>query len=241
MRRIYVALDFPDWKTTEQFLQVHDLHGIPVKIGMELFYREGINVVEQLKERGHPIFLDLKLHDIPTTVMRAMRNLASLEVDLVNVHALGGSEMIKRAKEGLQSNSQSRKETKLLAVTILTSMDEQTIHNDLTLRGTVEENVIHFANVAYRSGADGVVCSVHEVEQIKQHTSSQFITVTPGIRLAVDGADDQKRVATPSLAGEIGSTHIVIGRSITAASDPKQAYYTAMEEWNNGVSRANNE
>src|SRR5690625_4916128 len=155
MNSVFLALDFPSWEKADSFLTTHELEGVPVKVGMELFYKEGTHVIEQLKQNNHPIFLDLKLHDIPTTVMRAMRNLATLEVDYVNVHALGGSEMIKRAKEGLQSNSQSHKETKLLAVTILTSFDEHTLYEDLTLRGTVDENVSHFAKLAYHSGADG--------------------------------------------------------------------------------------
>lgn len=235
MNSMFVALDFPDWKTADRFLQENELNGVAVKIGMELFYREGIQVIEKLKKQGHPIFLDLKLHDIPTTVMRAMRNLAALEVDFVNVHALGGSDMIKRAKEGLQNSSQAANETMLLAVTILTSMDEQALHHDLTLQGTVDENVVHFANLAYQSGADGVVCSVHEVEQIKQHTDVKFLTVTPGIRLESSSVDDQKRVATPAFAKTVGTDAIVIGRSITTAIDPKKAYNEALEEWKNGI------
>src|SRR5699024_2545371 len=145
------------------------LKAVPVKVGMELFYREGITVIEQLKERNHPVFLDLKLHDIPTTVMKAMKNLAKLEVDFVNVHALGGSEMIKRAKEGLMSSTY---DTKLLAVTILTSMDEETMNNDLRLPGTVDDTVLHLANMSEQSGADGVVCSVHEAGAIKESSSN---------------------------------------------------------------------
>lgn len=235
MKRIYVALDFPTWQETERFLKENNLCGVPVKVGMELFYREGVNVIEQLKKWGHPIFLDLKLHDIPTTVMRAMRNLANLEVDYVNVHALGGSEMMLRAKEGLQGGSQSQHETKLLAVTILTSLDEQSMQRDLTLKGTIEDNVIHFAKMAHQSGADGVVCSVHESKVIKKHTSIDFITMTPGIRLAVDERDDQKRVATPRYAREQAVDSIVIGRSITKADNPEKAYQLALEEWNNGT------
>lgn len=240
MNQIYVALDFPTWKEAELFLRTNQLDGVAVKVGMELFYREGISVIEALKEKDHPIFLDLKLHDIPTTVMRAMRNLAELEVDFVNVHAIGGSEMIKRAKEGLQKKSQSRNETKLLAVTILTSMDEKTLHEDLTLQGHLLDNVIHFSKLATNSGADGVVCSVHEAKAIKKHTHQDFLTVTPGIRLATDGANDQKRVATPKFAKESGVDHIVIGRSITAAKDPKKAYIQATEEWNDGIANESN-
>src|SRR5699024_3298642 len=240
MNPIFLALDFPTWEEAGTFLEKNELESVPVKVGMELFYREGIHVIEQLKLRNHPIFLDLKLHDIPTTVMRAMRNLATLEVDYVNVHALGGKDMIKRAKEGLQAPSQTNHETKLLAVTILTSMDEQTMHEDLTLRGTVNENVLHFANIAYESGANGVVCSVHESRDIKRVTDDKFETVTPGIRLAIDENDDQKRVATPSYAQGEGVDAIVIGRSITKASNPKLAYNQALKEWNNGTSNGNN-
>lgn len=232
MNQIYLALDYPTWREADAFLTEHDLNGVPVKVGMELFYREGISVVEQLKERNHPVFLDLKLHDIPTTVMRAMKNLAKLEVDFVNVHALGGSDMINRAKEGLMSSTH---DTKLLAVTILTSMDESMMSNDLRLPGTVDENVLHFAKMSEQSGADGVVCSVHEANAIKVACSENFITMTPGIRLSDSNDDDQKRVATPQFARENGSTSLVIGRSITNATNPKQAYERALKEWNNGI------
>lgn len=227
---MYVALDFPTWQETKQFLDEHHLHGIPVKIGMELFYREGITVIDQLKQNNHDIFLDLKLFDIPTTVGRAMTNLASLDIDMINVHALGGSEMIKRAKEGLQS---SKKETQLIAVTILTSMDGPTITNELRLPGEIESNAVHLASLANDSGADGVVCSVHEVVAIKQACGNEFATVTPGIRLANAAVDDQKRIATPAFAKETGSDYIVIGRSITKAVDPKAAYEQAIKEWDN--------
>lgn len=234
MKPLFLALDFPTWKDAKRFLDENGLNGVPVKVGMELFYREGVSVIEQLKLQGHPIFLDLKLHDIPNTVMRAMRNLASLEVDYVNVHALGGKEMIKRAKEGLVSGSKAGHETKLLAVTILTSMDENTLHQELTLSGPLVDNVIHFAKLAYESGADGVVCSVYEANKIKQATAHSFETVTPGIRLTSDARDDQKRVATPALAREEGVDAIVIGRSITQAENPKSTYERALKEWKHG-------
>jgi|SRR5690625_635281 len=232
MNQIYLALDFPTWKEAEHFLKEHDLQGVPVKVGMELFYREGITVIERLKEDNHAIFLDLKLHDIPTTVMRTMRNLATLEVDFVNVHALGGSEMIKRAKEGLMSRCY---DTKLLAVTILTSMDDEMINHDLHLSGTVDDNVLHLATMAEKSGADGVVCSVHEAKRIKEKTNETFMTMTPGIRLSDSLDDDQKRVATPKKARENKASSLVIGRSITNAKDPKEAYKRALKEWNDGI------
>lgn len=235
MNNIYLALDFPTWDEASEFLAVNDLHGVPVKVGMELFYREGISVIEKLKERDHSIFLDLKLYDIPTTVMRAMQNLAKLEVDFVNVHALGGSDMIKKAKEGLMSYPSYSHETKLLAVTILTSMDEETMHHDLGLTGSVDENVLHLAKISEQSGADGVVCSVHEANRIKAQCSSVFMTMTPGIRLTDSADDDQKRIATPQFAKQNGATSLVIGRSITKATNPKETYERALREWNNGT------
>ena len=234
MSDIYLALDFPTWIDAEQFLEKNELYGIPVKVGLELFYREGSFVIEQLKRRNHPIFLDLKLHDIPTTVERAMRNLARLEVDFVNVHAFGGGEMIKRAKEGLLAG-QRKKKTKLLAVTVLTSFDEQTMQRELNVKESLEYQVIHFASLAKESGADGVVCSVHEVTQIKNVCGEQFITMTPGIRLSDGEGHDQKRIATPKVAKRLGTDHIVIGRSITLAKNQLKAYDQALEEWNDGT------
>ncbi|RLL45260.1 orotidine-5'-phosphate decarboxylase [Oceanobacillus piezotolerans] len=222
---IYVALDFPNWKETCQFLTMHDLQGVPVKVGMELFYREGPLVIEKLKSNNHPIFLDLKLHDIPTTVGRTMKNLASLDIDLVNVHAFGGSEMIKRAKEGLGSSN-----TKLVAVTVLTSMDNEILNKELMIPSDVNETAQKLALLANKSGADGVVCSVHEAEQIKSACGKDFITVTPGIRLEGFHSHDQKRVATPKYASEHGADILVIGRSITGAEDPKRAYSQALKE-----------
>lgn len=230
---MYLALDFPDYNTTKSFIETNNLQGVPVKVGMELYYREGHNIINYLKENDHSIFLDLKLFDIPNTVERAMRNLAKFEVDYVNVHALGGSEMIKRAKEGLQSNSSSRHETKLLAVTILTSMDQTTIENELGLSGSVESEVKRLARLAEKNGAHGVVCSVHEAELIKRNSSPEFQTMTPGIRLTNSDNNDQKRIATPKFARNNGSDHIVIGRSITQAKDPKLAYEIALGEWSN--------
>lgn len=230
---MYLALDFPEFETTKSFIETNDLQGVPVKVGMELFYQEGLKIINYLKENNHSIFLDLKLFDIPNTVERAMRNLASFEIDYVNVHALGGAEMIKRAKEGLQSNSASNHETKLLAVTILTSMDEATIKNEVGLSGTVESEVKRLAKMSENSGANGVVCSVHEASLIKEVCHKEFQTMTPGIRLSNSDNNDQRRVATPEFARENGSDHIVIGRSITQAKNPKLAYEIALGEWSN--------
>lgn len=236
MKPIYVALDFPTWDESLTFLESNQLQGVPVKIGMELFYREGIHVIEQLKLRNHPIFLDLKLHDIPTTVMRAMRNLAKLDVDIVNVHALGGNDMIKKAKEGLQSASNSQHVTKLIAVTVLTSMDQNGL-SQLNVDETILDYTLRLSKLSKDSGADGVVCSVHEVEKIKQKCGNTFLTVTPGIRLSSSNADDQKRIATPAFARSMNTDAIVVGRSITKAKDPLKAYEEVVKEWNNGITK----
>lgn len=231
---IYLALDFPDWLTAKDFLDNHSLEGIPVKVGLELFYREGAFMIEKLKENNHPIFLDLKLHDIPTTVEKAMRNLARLEVDMVNVHALGGSEMMKRAKEGLLGYGGD--DTSLLAVTILTSMNESQMQQQLRINNPLQKQVTHLAEVSKESGADGVVCSVHEAAAVKDVCGPNFITTTPGIRLKESALDDQKRVATPKVAKQLGADFLVIGRSITKAEHPKEAYENALKEYRaNGV------
>lgn len=231
---MYLALDLPNWEEAREFLDENKLHGVPVKVGMEMFYREGISVIEKLKENNHPIFLDLKLHDIPTTVMRAMKNLARLDVDMVTIHALGGGEMIAGAKEGLLAGARTGKETKLVAVTLLTSMDQDALNNEVGIQGEMTEQVIRLASVAKDNGADGVVCSVHEAQQVKDKCGPEFLTVTPGIRLVKSQQDDQKRVATPKFARENGSDIIVIGRSITQAENPVRAYQQAMGGWHDG-------
>ncbi|HAM82183.1 orotidine-5'-phosphate decarboxylase [Ornithinibacillus bavariensis] len=227
---IYLALDFPSWELTESFLIRNDLQGIPVKIGMELYYREGPSIIEKLRKNNHTIFLDLKLHDIPTTVMRAMKILSSLEVDMVNVHALGGSEMIHYAKEGLISGN-STNHPKLIAVTVVTSMDNRQLNKELLIPGDLTNMTIHLAGLAKENGADGVVCSVHEAKQIKEDCGDLFLTVTPGIRLHQTNTDDQKRIATPSYARENGADYLVIGRSVTNAKNPRLAYDQAVKEW----------
>ncbi|MFC2950170.1 orotidine-5'-phosphate decarboxylase [Virgibacillus sediminis] len=228
---IYIALDFPEGAAAERFLERNELDGVPVKVGMELFYREGPTIIEKLKDKGHPIFLDLKLHDIPTTVMKAMTNLARLQVDMVNVHALGGAKMIHYAKEGLLAGSSPGKDPKLIAVTVLTSMDETTLQQELRLSGSLESNTVHLSELSNANGADGVVCSVHEAALIKEACNSDFLTVTPGIRLAGTDSNDQKRVSTPAYAKENGADVLVIGRSITQAFDPLKAYKQAVKEW----------
>lgn len=231
MDKIYLALDFPNWETTHDFIKKNNLEGVPVKIGMELYYREGPRIIEKLKKNNHAIFLDLKLHDIPSTVNHTMKNLAELGVDIVNVHALGGKEMIKQAKQGLLSGKTEGRQTKLIAVTLLTSHDEQVVSGELQLSGTLEDNVVHLAQISKEGGADGVVCSVHEVAAIKKVCGKDFLTVTPGIRLLESDHNDQKRTATPKVARKLGADRLVIGRSITQSLDPTQAYQQAMEEF----------
>lgn len=228
---IYIALDFNDWQETEHFLDLHNFNNEAVKVGMELFYREGPDVVKRLRDRGHEIFLDIKLHDIPTTIYKAMKNIAKLDVALTNVHGLGGGEMIRAAKEGLLDGSNGAKAPDLLAVTLLTSMHEKTLQSELKINHTIEDTVVHLAKLSQTNGADGVVCSAHEVRALKQICGEEFLAVTPGIRLLSHGSDDQKRVATPKMAKEFGADALVIGRSITLADDPTQAYKLAKEEW----------
>ncbi|RWZ60666.1 orotidine-5'-phosphate decarboxylase [Halobacillus fulvus] len=227
---VYFALDFEDGETALQFLKEHGLHGIPVKVGMELFYREGPSIVKQLKEQGHNIFLDLKLHDIPETVRRAMRNLAHLGVDVVNVHAQGGTEMMKAARKGLEEASGDARPL-LLAVTVLTSMDRRVLEKELRLDRSVADAVSHYGDLAIESGVDGVVCSVEEAGLIKR--KEKLLALTPGIRLSDGDRHDQKRVATPEVASDQGSDSIVVGRAIRDAKHPKATYLHIKEAFEN--------
>ncbi|MFP7494151.1 orotidine-5'-phosphate decarboxylase [Terribacillus saccharophilus] len=228
---IYLALDFPTGEEALHFLRQHELAEVPVKVGMELFYREGPSIIHRLKENNHPIFLDLKLHDIPNTVKSAMRNLAGLDVDVLNVHALGGAKMIESAKEGLLLGAKN-KIPKLIAVTMLTSMDEETVERDLKQPMELVAYALHLAELSSTAGADGVVCSPHEAASIKAACGPDFLTVTPGIRLAGTAKNDQHRIATPASARKMQADYLVVGRSVTAAADPKQAYKQVIEEWN---------
>lgn len=196
-----------------------------VKIGMELFYSEGPQIIRKLKERGHKVFLDLKLHDIPNTVGRTMQVLGAYGVDMVNVHAGGGIEMMKAAKEGLMKGAiRFADKPKLIAVTQLTSTDEATMHNELLIDLPLNEVVKQYALNARAAGLDGVVCSAHEAAEIHMACGMDFLTVTPGIRLAGDSAGDQKRVMTPADARDQGADYIVVGRSITGEAKPIDAY-----------------
>ena len=203
-----------------------------VKIGMELFYADGPHIVKSLKDRGHKIFLDLKLHDIPNTVKSAMQVIGAYGVDMVNVHAGGGIEMMKAAKEGLMLGAaRYADKPKLIAVTQLTSTDERVLHDELLIDKPMNDVVRQYALNAKEAGLDGVVCSAHEAAEIHRICGDDFLTVTPGIRLAGDSANDQKRVMTPAAAREVGSDYIVVGRSITRAERPIDAYARCREEF----------
>ena len=203
-----------------------------VKIGMELFYAEGPQIIRTLKARGHKVFLDLKLHDIPNTVRKAMMVLGTYGVDMVNVHAAGGVEMMKAAKEGLMLGAaRYADKPKLIAVTQLTSIDEKAMHNELLIDRPLPEVVRQYALNAKAAGADGVVCSAHEAADIHLACGMDFLTVTPGIRLAGDSAGDQKRVMTPADARDQGSDYIVVGRSITGEPKPIEAYQKCRKDF----------
>ncbi len=224
MSKTIVALDFSTRKEVYEFLlKFHE--PVYVKIGMELTYSFGFEIVREVKAMGHQIFLDLKLHDIPNTVKQAMKNLAKLDVDIVNLHAAGGSTMMKAAIEGLKEGAINGKRPLCIAVTQLTSTSQEAMNKELLIPGNVQDVVIDYAKLAKESGLDGVVCSVHEAKAIHEACGDDFLTVTPGIRLADDSADDQKRVATPAYAREQGCDYIVVGRSITKSADPLSTYH----------------
>ncbi|MFD1018111.1 orotidine-5'-phosphate decarboxylase [Thalassobacillus hwangdonensis] len=232
-RQMYLALDFKTGEEASRFLDDHNLYEVPVKVGMQLFYKEGPGFIKTLRENGHPIFLDLKLHDIPNTVYHAMFSLASLGVEMVNVHAQGGKEMIRAAKQGLMDGSSGGDVPLLIAVTQLTSTDQHMLQHELLVNRSMDETVAHYADLSKEAGADGVVCSVHEVEKVKHHCGNEFLTVTPGIRLKTNENDDQKRVATPLQARIAGTDSIVIGRSVTKAEQPLINYQQIEKEWYN--------
>ena len=224
-KEVIIALDFPTLEKTLEFLDKFKEEKLFVKVGMELYLQNGPVVIDEIKKRGHKIFLDLKLHDIPNTVKSAMKVLSHLGVDMTNVHAAGGVEMMKAAREGLG------KEAKLIAVTQLTSTSEEQMREFQNIQTSLQESVIHYAKKTAEAGLDGVVCSAQEVKLIKEATSQDFICLTPGIRPAGAAVGDQKRVMTPADAYHIGSDYIVVGRPITQATDPVAAYHAIKDEW----------
>lgn len=232
-KRPVIALDFANKNEITIFLrQFPESESLFVKVGMELFYQEGPEIVRWLKALGHDVFLDLKLHDIPNTVHKAMIGLAKLGVSITNVHAAGGVEMMQAALEGLKKGTASDQQVpKLIAVTQLTSTSEEQMHKDQLISVSLAESVSHYAKCAQKAGLDGVVCSALEVEQIHQATNHEFICLTPGIRPSGSDVGDQKRVVTPAMANEIGSSYIVVGRPITQAQEPYQTYLQIKKEW----------
>ena len=226
---VIIALDFPGESETMAFLDLFRDRKPYVKIGMELFYSMGPEAVREIKRRGHKIFLDLKLHDIPNTVKSAMAVLSRLDVDMTNLHAAGGSKMMEAALEGLTRPDGSH--PLLIAVTQLTSTSQETLKNDLLIERPMEQVVAHYAKTAAGCGLSGVVCSPLEVREVKAACGSEFLTVTPGLRFAGGETGDQVRITTPEKAREIGSDYIVVGRPITRAPDPVAAYERACREF----------
>ena len=229
MNNVIIACDFASAEQTYGFLDRFTGDKPFVKIGMELFYAEGPDIVRQLKARGHRIFLDLKLHDIPNTVRKAMAVLSRMDVDMVNLHAAGTCDMMRAAVEGLTRPDGTR--PILLAVTQLTSTDRERMNSDILIPGEVADCVRHYALCARQSGLDGVVCSPLEAAMVKQACGKDFLCVTPGIRFADSDKGDQARVTTPAMARQMGSDCIVVGRPITAASDPVAAYLRCCDEF----------
>ena len=226
---VIVACDFSSAEQTFAFLDKFTGKKPFVKIGMELFYAEGPEIVRQIKARGHKIFLDLKLHDIPNTVKKAMSVLSNLDVDITNLHAAGTTAMMQGALEGLTRPDGSR--PLLIAVTQLTSTDQESMERDLLIREPIDQVVMHYAKTAKNAGLDGIVCSPLEAGKVHDTCGKDFLTITPGVRFADGDVGDQKRVMTPAQAKEIGSDYIVVGRPITAAADPVAAYERCIAEF----------
>ena len=226
---VIVACDFSSAEQVFTFLDKFQGRKPFVKIGMELYYAEGPAIVRQIKARGHKIFLDLKLHDIPNTVKKAMAVLSRLDVDICNLHAAGTTAMMEAALEGLTRPDGTR--PLLIAVTQLTSTDQAAMEQDLMIHAPMEQVVMHYAETAKRAGLDGIVCSPLEAGRVHERCGRDFLTVTPGVRFADGDAGDQKRVMTPAAAREIGSDYIVVGRPITAAADPVAAYERCVREF----------
>ncbi|RFU63209.1 orotidine-5'-phosphate decarboxylase [Peribacillus saganii] len=229
---LIIALDFPNQEETINFLSFFKEEKLFVKVGMELFYQNGPAILSKIKSMGHQVFLDLKLHDIPNTVKQAMKGLASLGVDIVNVHAAGGTKMMYAAIEGLDAGTEAGAQRPLcIAVTQLTSTTNEQMNKEQLIPGSIDNSVLQYAKLAKAAGLDGVVCSPLEAPVIHQYNGSGFLAVTPGIRLLTDDSHDQQRIATPELARQLGSDYIVVGRSITKAADPVDVYHTIRNAW----------
>ena len=230
-RDVIIACDFKSKEETIQFLDKFSEEKLFLKIGMELFYAEGPDIEKKKKRRGHKIFLDLKLHDIPNTVKKAMSVLSNLDVDMCNVHAAGTIEMMKSAIEGLKKEDGTR--PLLIAVTQLTSTSEERMREELLIERPIDEVVIKYAQNSKEAGLDGVVCSPLEAGKVKENCGKEFLTITPGVRFETDEVGDQVRVTTPKKAKELGSDYIVVGRPITKAENPVEAYRRCVEDFCN--------
>lgn len=234
---LIMALDFPNRQEVFQFLQHFEGEKLFLKVGMELFYQEGPRIIHELKEKDHAIFLDLKLHDIPNTVYGAMKGLARLGCDIVNVHAAGGKEMMRLALAGLEAGTaMGNNRPACIAVTQLTSTSESQMQEEQLINASLIDSVLHYARNAKEAGLDGVVCSSHEVGLIRERLGADYLTVTPGIRLSTDSIGDQKRVVTPDLAREFGASAIVVGRGITQAANPYESYLLYKKAWEGDIS-----
>lgn len=229
---IIIALDFPTFEEIQRFLQPFRQQSLYVKVGMELYYQSGPTLVRWLKEQGHRVFLDLKLHDIPNTVYHAMKGLARLGVDMVNVHAAGGVDMMRAARQGLQDGAVSQEApATLIAVTQLTSTSDQMVREEQLIAAGLSASVKQYAVLAHQAGLAGVVCSALEAPMIHEAVAADFVCVTPGIRLAASTHDDQKRIVTPQQAHQLGSDYLVIGRPIIQAEDPVATYHAICQNW----------
>ncbi|MBR4036360.1 MAG: orotidine-5'-phosphate decarboxylase [Oscillospiraceae bacterium] len=228
-RDVIIALDFKDAETALTFLDKFTEEKPFVKIGMELFYAAGPSIVKEIKARGHNVFLDLKLHDIPNTVKGGMRSLSGLGADIVNVHAAGTIDMMKAALEGVVREDGTR--PLVIAVTQLTSTSEERMQKELLINAGINETIVHYAKNAKEAGLDGIVCSPLEAGMVKEAVGKEFLTVTPGVRFADGDVGDQVRVTTPAKAKEIGTDYIVVGRPITKAEDPVAAYRRCMKDF----------
>lgn len=226
---VIIACDFKNKEDTISFLDKFSNEKLFLKIGMELFYSEGPDIVRKIKSRGHKIFLDLKLHDIPNTVEKAMKSLSKLDVDMTNVHAAGTKDMMAAGLRGLTKEDGTR--PILIAVTQLTSTSEERMQDELLIKEPIDKVVMHYAENAKNAGLNGVVCSPLEVQAVKARCGKDFITVTPGIRFAAKDAGDQVRITTPAKAKDLGSDYIVVGRPITQAENPVEAYKRCVEDF----------
>lgn len=230
-REVIIALDFRDKCEVNDFLDKFQDREVYTKVGMELFYSEGIQIIKEIKSRGHKIFLDLKLHDIPNTVKSAMRILGNMNIDMVNLHCAGGMEMMRAGLEGVAESLNDGKGVKIIGVTMLTSTSQERMRDEIGISGDIDEIVLKYAKNAKTAGLSGVVCSPLEAAMIKREIGDDFIVVTPGIRFDSEDSDDQRRFTTPAAARETGADFIVVGRPVIRADNPIEAYRKCVDDF----------